>query len=147
MNSRLPAVYGFRELVPEGALMSLSADLSDIAARGPLYVDKILKGAKPGDLPIELPTKFALVHQPQDRQGPWPDDPAVAPAAGGSGDRVAARSIVWRDELTSFTRSLGILAALVGLVCWLNDWWLGAAAAAVLVVACVVAVLLSANTR
>jgi putative ABC transport system substrate-binding protein len=61
MNSRLPAVYGFRELVPEGALMSLSADLSDIAARGPLYVDKILKGAKPGDLPIELPTKFALV--------------------------------------------------------------------------------------
>jgi hypothetical protein len=48
---------------------------------------------------------------------------------------------------TSFTRSLGILAALVGLVCWLNDWWLGAAAAAVLVVACVVAVLLSANTR
>ena len=62
MKSRLPAVYGFRELVPEGALMSLSADLSDIAARGPLYVDKILKGAKPGDLPIALPTKFALVH-------------------------------------------------------------------------------------
>jgi hypothetical protein len=39
-NSQLPAVYGFRELIPEGALMSLSADLSDIAARGPLYVDK-----------------------------------------------------------------------------------------------------------
>ena len=36
MKSRLPAVYGFRELVPEGALMSLSADLSDIVARGPL---------------------------------------------------------------------------------------------------------------
>ncbi len=47
---------------------------------------------------------------------------------------------------TSFTRSLGILAALVGLVCWLNDWWLGAAAAAVLVFACG-AVLLSADTR
>jgi hypothetical protein len=47
---------------------------------------------------------------------------------------------------TSFARSFGILAALVGLVCWLNDWWLEAGAAAVLVVACVV-VLLFADIR
>ena len=60
-KNRLPAVYGFRELVAGGGLMSLSASLSDIAARGASYVDKILKGAKPADLPIEQPTKFELV--------------------------------------------------------------------------------------
>ena len=59
--TRLPAVYGFRELVQEGGLMSLSTSLSEIAARGGLYVDKILRGAKPADLPVEQPTKFELV--------------------------------------------------------------------------------------
>jgi putative ABC transport system substrate-binding protein len=60
-KSRLPAVYGLGELVPEGALMSLSPDLSDIAVRGAFYVDKIFKGAKPADLPVERPNKSALV--------------------------------------------------------------------------------------
>ncbi len=60
-KSRLPTVYGFRELVPEGGLMALSPSLRDIASRGALYVDKILKGAKPADLPVEQPTKFELV--------------------------------------------------------------------------------------
>jgi len=59
--TRLPAAYGFRELVQEGGLMSLSPSLSEIAARGGLYVDKILRGAKPADLPVEQPTKFELV--------------------------------------------------------------------------------------
>jgi putative ABC transport system substrate-binding protein len=58
---RLPAVYGFRELAQEGGLMSLSPSLTEIAARGGFYVDKILRGAKPADLPVEQPTKFELV--------------------------------------------------------------------------------------
>ena len=58
---RLPAVYGFCELAQEGGLMSLSPSLTEIAARGGLYVDKILRGAKPADLPVEQPTKFELV--------------------------------------------------------------------------------------
>jgi putative ABC transport system substrate-binding protein len=60
-GTRLPTVYGFRELVQEGGLMSLSPSLSEIAARGGFYVDKILRGAKPADLPVEQPTKFEFV--------------------------------------------------------------------------------------
>src|SRR5260370_29522828 len=51
-KSRLPAVYGLRELVPEGALMSLSPDLSDMAGRGATYVDTILTGCQPTTLPV-----------------------------------------------------------------------------------------------
>jgi len=58
---RLPAVYGFREVTLEGGLASYSANLSDIAVRGATYVDKILKGANPGDLPVEQPTRYELV--------------------------------------------------------------------------------------
>jgi putative ABC transport system substrate-binding protein len=60
-RNRLPTMYGLRELVPEGGLMSLSPSLTDIAIRGAYYVDKILKGTKPADLPVEQPTKFEFV--------------------------------------------------------------------------------------
>ena len=61
LKSRLPSVYSNREAVDAGGLMYYAADLADSYQRVAIYVDKILKGAKPADLPVEQPTKFELV--------------------------------------------------------------------------------------
>ena len=60
-KSRLPAIYYRREFVEGGGLMSYAANPNDLARRAAIFVDKILKGAKPADLPVEQPTKFQLV--------------------------------------------------------------------------------------
>ncbi|HEU4341908.1 MAG TPA: ABC transporter substrate-binding protein [Candidatus Binatia bacterium] len=61
LKSRLPSMYISREAVEAGGLMSFGADLADSYRRVAYFVDKILKGAKPADLPVEQPTKFELV--------------------------------------------------------------------------------------
>ena len=61
LKSRLPSVYSNRTAVDAGGLMSYGADLADSYRRVAYFVDRILKGAKPADLPVEQPTKFELV--------------------------------------------------------------------------------------
>ena len=58
---RLPAIYGTRDFVDAGGLMMYGPSIADLWRRVAYYMDKILKGAKPGNLPVEQPTKFELV--------------------------------------------------------------------------------------
>jgi putative ABC transport system substrate-binding protein len=61
LKNRLPSTYQSREAVEAGGLMSYGADLSESYRRVAYYVERILKGANPADLPVEQPTKFELV--------------------------------------------------------------------------------------
>jgi putative tryptophan/tyrosine transport system substrate-binding protein len=61
VKSRLPAIHYRHEFVEDGGLMSYATSLTDLSRRAATYVDKILKGAKPAELPVEQPTKFELL--------------------------------------------------------------------------------------
>jgi len=61
VRSRLPAIYNARQYADAGGLMAYGASFIDFDRRAATYVDKILKGAKPADLPVEQPTKFEFI--------------------------------------------------------------------------------------
>ena len=90
-------MYAFRYYITTGGLLSYGVDGVDLFRRTGIYVDRILKGAKPAELPVQAPTKFELVDQPQDREGARSRRAADAARARRRGDRISAPAASWCD--------------------------------------------------
>ena len=86
-KNRLPAIYPRGDFVDSGGLMSYGPDRAEPYRRAAVYVDKILKGAKPADIPVEQPTKFELMINLKTAKAARPDDSADGADAGGEGDQ------------------------------------------------------------
>ena len=91
VKHRLRSIAGNRSYAEAGGLMSYGQNIADNFRHAATYVDKILKGAKAGELPVEQPTTLEFVSEPQDRQGSRPCHPAVVAVARGRGYSVAER--------------------------------------------------------
>ena len=98
-RSDLPALYSQREFVVAGGLASYGPSLTDMFRRAATQVDKLLRGAKPGDIPVEQPTKFELVINLEDGEGARARDFAFAAAARGRGHTIIER----RDRVDGAT--------------------------------------------
>ena len=93
-RERLPTMYGWREFVIDGGLMSYGPNIPVIIRRAASYEDRILKGEKPGDLPIEQPDSAGTHRQSQNRQGAQHKPAADAARPRGRGDRVRRREFI-----------------------------------------------------
>jgi putative ABC transport system substrate-binding protein len=87
----VPAVYNFSAFVRDGGLLSYGVDRVDIFRRAATYVDRILRGAKPGDLPVQFPTKFEMVVNLKTAKGAWPCGTPIHNAGRRRGDRMRRR--------------------------------------------------------
>jgi len=90
VGARLPTMHSLREYVEAGGLMSYGPSLPDLFRRAADMVDRILRGARPAEIPIRAGDQIRSDHQSHYCQGAWPDDPRVLPAARRRGDRVIA---------------------------------------------------------
>ena len=93
---RLPAIYPEKEFVDEGGLMSYGADFDDLYRRAAVYVDKILKGAKPADLPVQQATKFEFIINLKAAKQIGLTVPPECARAGESSDQVRRTSVKCR---------------------------------------------------
>ena len=91
---KLPSVYPYRYWAVDGGLISYGPNTDDPVRRAAGYVDRILKGEKPADMPVQAPTKYELIVNLQDRKGARPDHSAVAARHSGRGHRVGAMSAI-----------------------------------------------------
>ena len=82
-NHELPAIYPDKEFVEAGGLMSYGVERRDLYRRAAIYVDKILKGEQPADIPVERPTKFEFYANLKDGQANRTDDSVQCSGAGG----------------------------------------------------------------
>ena len=96
LGARLPTMYGYRDAVESGGLMSYGPDFSDLWKRSADYVDKVLRGAKPADIPVEQPTKFSLTVNLTTAKMLWSRNAAIAARPRRRGDRMIGR----RDFIT-----------------------------------------------
>jgi putative ABC transport system substrate-binding protein len=110
LNARLPTMHGIGEYAKAGGLMSYGASFPDLWRRGGDYVDKILRGAKPANLPVEQPTKFELVINLMTAKTLGLDVATDAPCARRRGDRIRAPACCNRSQphwhLAATTNSL-----------------------------------------
>ena len=86
VQNRIPAIYNDIQFVEAGGLIFYGVSFLDLDRHAATYVDKILKGRKPADLPVEQPKKFEFHCQPESGQADQPDDSAGRVGAGGQGD-------------------------------------------------------------
>ena len=85
---RVPAVYAIRRFATRGGLMSYGPNTTDAVKRATSYVDRILRGEKPGDLPVQAPVKFDLIVNIKVAKGAWPYGAGIVSAARRRGDRM-----------------------------------------------------------
>ena len=95
VKGRLPAIYPYPEYVEDGGLMTYGTSFTDLFRRAATYVDRILKGAKPADLPVEQPKKFEFIINLQSREADRPDDSAECVGAGGSSHKIILDFRFW----------------------------------------------------